>query len=458
MESKNDFFVWNHSPMPCIKFFHFENENETEIVSIGYDSGTLLSYNFSKDIHNLYGDFEIRFKEDYDGDIIMDKIQPLDIVKIYEKPNELSFIGIVQTVSFGATAGAFNKSVSVSGASIGILFEMFNFSTDSTSLSFFTKNSGNLEILDSLTSLLQKNVENGGQGISFSDGFQVVYNKFVEITSTPLYARIAANGINDMIKYYFGVPENFIKSQINFNYQITKSLFNSESVNLYDYFKSLLPDIVYEFYEDIQNNKPVLVVREHPFDNVSDVKELQPSFITDYTFTRSDKEIYTSFYAMLEGSSLSKDFYKIISTTEGGSAVFQANEEKTKKYGYKPLITSFAGYAFQASKSENESNYLNNTFVELSKKIKKWYENSDEMFCGDVTICKVDEKNPLKIGEYTGLCGGTFYVTSEKHSWSYGNSIMVNYTLERGGTYSADAAFKPLKNVSKAFSELLKEF
>lgn len=466
--------IYSQSPMPHAEFYRI-NKTLAETVAqpvacIGfadkinfqYSSKNLLSYSFSRNVNSLYGEFEIQVREDYtEPKCVLDMVKPLDIVQIYENKNEIAFMGIVQNVSFGATAGAFNKSVVISGASIGILFEMFNFSTDVTSMSFFIKDSANKDLIENLSSVVQSNIKNGGKGMSFTQAFEQVYKKFVEIATDDKYSRIGANGIYDIIKFYFGEPSQFIRAnELNFNYQIEKNLFDSDEVNVYSYFKGLLPEQVYEFYETIDKNNPVISAREKPFDSgVWDslkMTKLDPALVTDYTITKSNKEVYTCFFAVLEGTSLSSDFYKIIGASERGNSCFESYLEKIKKYGYRPLTVNFIGYAKEAGKNDGETSYLQTTFKELSKRLKEWYSRLDEMYTGDVTIVLDENTAAVKIGELVELCGCTFYVTGEKHNWSYGDSPTVNYSLERGGKYTADG-FSPMTNISKAFSELLEK-
>lgn len=462
-----EFSVFTQSPKPWIEVYRVSGSGESSrinlVMTIGMGRGNsnLISYSFSRNVNSLYGDFEIQVKEDYTQPLIMDSVKPLDIVYIYENDtNDIAFMGIVQNISFGATADAFNKSVVISGASIGILFEMMKISTDATSMAFFVNNSSNKDILNKLNNLLQQNVEAGGIGMSFSDAFNVVYEEFIGVLANPQNSRISANGIYDIIRLVFGEPQKFFKSNnLKFNYQIAKNLFSSDEVNIYSYFKDLLPEQVYEFYETVENNKPVLITREKPFDvkvwnNLKKkVIMLNPALITDYTFTKSDNDVHTCFMAMVEGTSLSSDFYKIINSTAQGTACFESDIEKIKKYGYRPLIVNFIGYS-NSVKSSEESSYLNKTFIGLSQRLKEWYSRIDEMYSGDVTMI-YNPQNKVNIGNLVELCGATFYVSGEKHSWSYGDAQTVSYTLERGGNYS-ETGFNPVLNISSAFAELLK--
>lgn len=469
MVNNREFSVFSQSSKPHVKFFRLsgngKNAKLMPVIDLGFGQYNehLNSYSFSRNVNSLYGEFEIQAKEDYARSInILDSVKPLDIVYFYENGKDVAFIGIVQTVSFGATAGAFNKSVIISGASIGILFEMLKISTDATSMAFFIKDSANKNVLDTLADVLQTNVKNGGQGMSFEQAFSAVYKEFISVLVDEKNSRIAANGIYDIIKACFGEPSEFIKvfGKLNFNYQISKTLFSSDEVNIYSYFKDLLPEQAYEFYEDVYDGKPVLIAREKPFDTADwnklkeNIVKLNPALVTDYTVSKSDKDVHTCFFAMAEGTNLSNDFYKIISATEQGSSCFESNLDKIKMYGYRPLIVNFIGYANAASDGKNEASYLIQTFQNLSKRLKEWYSRIDEMYSGDVTMVADHSSKAVKIGGLVELCRTTFYVTGEKHSWSYGDSPTVNYTLERGGNYT-EKGFNPVKDISGAFAELL---
>lgn len=465
MLDDNKYKIYSQTSRPYVLFSRINSDTgeSYDIYEIGRKENSqtqLLSYSFSRSVNSLYGEFEIQIK---DNDRLIDKLNPLDVVYIYEKKDKVSFIGIIKTLSLGATAGAYNKSVYISGVSVGALFEMMNLSTDATSLSFFINSPKNQEVTDTLTLILQNNIKEGKQGLSFKEAFNTVYNKFVEVMTNKTYAKIAASGIYSIIKNIFGEPSTFLKSDnLSFYYQIVKNLYDTNEINIYSYFKSLLPEEIYELYETIENGKPYLIARRHPFSK-SDWQTLEknkivldPALITDYTLSRSCENVYTSFFAMIEGSSLSTDFYKIISSSESGNASFTYDLDKTKKYGYRPLISAFNEYA-KPEITKAEKDYLNKVFKDLSNELKDWYSKLDEMYTGDVTIIlNQNDKNTVSIGNLVQLCSGTFYVTQEKHNWNYESPITINYTLERGGNY-INGTFSKLQNISARFSELLEK-
>lgn len=415
-----------------------------------YSSKNLQSYSFSKNV-NSWGDFEIQVKEDYNNDkSLLDVINHLDLVYIYEY-NKLCFVGFVEKISFGATVGAYNKSIIISGRSVGALFDMMVFALDESSMEFFVIGAANNSFSDKITQL-----------VSAKESVKNIVNEIVDFFITyitnPSYKKISSYGIFDLIKCTYGERGSayiYCDDSLKFYYTPQCNIFKLDEISIISYLRNIFPSDIYEIYED--TNAHQLILREKPFDHDKWEKlkltKLKPGLITDYTVTKSNENVFTSFLGYLANSPMLESGYLMGSAEVKDGKINPGHEfddDKAAIYGFKPLKVRFTGYNSKTSDTET----LTTSFKNLSKKLKNWYSKLDELYNGDVTIVKVEDVEVPVLGNRAELCGGQFYVSAEKHMWNYGNSIKVTYSLERGANYFGGTR-NEIKNISKQFSELL---
>ena len=421
-----------------------------------YFSGkNLQSYNFEKSLENFSGSFSFTIKEDIAGNStpFMDKVQPLDIITISESGSEqkIDFIGVVTTISIGGTAANLNKVVTVSGKSIEWLFEFYNINADVKLVVMENKSANTIFKLD-----LAKN--DGKEGLSIKDIVMGTYKMFENQVANTNAKEVSNFMIGEIIKEWFGTPDNFIDAEtIDFKYPISTDLFTGGKVNMIDFLKRLLQTPIYEMYGYInEHNRPVLKFRQVPFDNPESDFSINPSLLTDFTLTRNCEEVYTAFMPYIEGTSMSPDFYMNLQAAKGMASGYNAalpNAEKVKVYGYQLLTCSFVGYNENPSNA-SEQGFNESDLRDLSAKLEKWFSRLDEMYSGDFTIVNtpLQTKKQARIGDWVRFMKGLFYIISEKHSWTYGDNPMINYSVTRGGEYN-NGEFKRLEKLSAAYRE-----
>ena len=448
------------APQPTIKCYHsIYNGHASKLPyqdftpeSADVSGRNLLSYNFEKSIDNFDGSFSFTIKEDVENVTtpFMDKVMRLDIITISESgyQDKIDFIGVVTTVSIGGIASNLTKSVTVSGKSITWLLSFFNINADIKAVIFQnTKENNTLKV-----ELLSKG---GKDGISIKDIVKESIRIFEEKAFSPNAKVITNTIVGDIIKLWFG--NDYIKaSNEKFDFPISSNMFTDGRINVIDFIKKLLPSPVYEIFGKIENNMPKLVCREAPFDNTSSAfYSINPTHLTDFTLTRTCDEVYTAFMPYIEGSSMSPDFYMNLpmdnGTNEKGYTRATRNEKKVAIYGYQLLTCSFIGYN---PDPDNPSKETINTdkLKELAEKLERWFSQLDDMYSGDLTIVNIPTEQKAGIGEWLKFAKGAFYVTSEKHSWNYGDNPMINYQVIRGGDYDG-GVFKPLKKLSTVYRE-----
>ena len=457
-----------------------------------YFSGTnVLSYSFSNTVSDIESQFSITIKEDTktnSGEYFLDKVKELDVVQITEN-GESVFWGVIRTISFGATAGAFNKVITISGVSASSLLKMFKIHTDLSIIQSFVSDTSNSELTRRITNLFlnKKNTD----GVDVMEIFRLVYLNFYYVSNGFVYKNkkwkknnnrkvVASTKIQRLFNFIFGVvhddndgesynlmkgaklghkkPVEFLNCDLKMKYQIARNLYNETECSVYSYFDEMFPRELYEFYCDLKTN--TFYIREKPYakDKWEGLTKtiINPALITDYTLTKTDTNIYTAFFSYPQGSTLDSSTFKVINSTgKNGNSVVQVVEELVELYGFIPFDCSITGYI----PSKNKSVKTVDISKEYSTKLKEAYENLRDMYSGDVTFINLNDgtKKPT-IGEKVELCNNEFYVTEEQHSWSYNGPCKINLKLERGGKYKDGEFCKNEKqNLSKTWAELLEK-
>ena len=89
-------------------------------------------------------------------------------------------------------------------------------------------------------------------------------------------------------------------------------------------------------YEVIEEGEVKLRIRDCPFDKEDWIRipsmYISPSSLTNYTITKSIDEVYTSFYAAVEGSSLTPEYFIHAGQT---SCVVENKDKKSKGNSWK---------------------------------------------------------------------------------------------------------------------------
>lgn len=438
--------VIRHFTHPTIKFISYKTLKVYHTLSDSEDTN-LQSYNYQKSVNNIDSSFSITVKAssvNSNDDILINNINPLDIVAIYEGSGNIDYLGVVSDVGIASTATQGGGIISISGKSIESLFNRYKISNDKTAMASFNSNASNIE--SKTEYLKEKNGEKVVEPLKLNDIISISWDKFNQaVKDNP---KISNFKIGEIISHFF-TDEFWDKEScdIDFFYPISNHLFKNEETRFIDFLKELLPEKAYECFGTIKEGKPKLIVRRVPFTaeswkNLSGPKEISPNITTDFLFKRSDKEVYTSFFSYLQGSIESQEFYRAITATSKGYTSYRTSDtdvEKASLYGYEPLFITFTGFP-SGFKNEDEKNNTNNKiidgFTRLNAESKEMYSRLDEMYAGNLTIARVEDYEIPTVGERLKFGNMEFYVEEEKHVWKYQNPIMISYTVSRGGTYS----------------------
>lgn len=477
-------------------YFAFSPENPNQYFS----GANIQSYSFTNSIDDINGSFSITVKEDTrplpkGQQYFMDQVKKLDVVEFIEN-GSVEFYGIVRTISIGATAGAMNKVITISGISAAGLLNMFNISTDVASMAFLQNEGANKKITDRISKLFQQKSKDG---VDVAEVFRIVYLAMFYIAEGKTYnpktgkweetnskAPFASFKTQRIFRFIFGVahddvkqadgtitydtvrfskPVEFLDCNEKFQFQLTSNLFNQNEVNIVSYFKGFMPPPIYEMFHTFdENNSPKIVLREVPFLPTEwanlPIKEIDPSLITDYTLSNTDTNIFTTFYAYAAGAPGNSDLFKNAGARDkNGNPIMKVDGDLVDVYGFIPLDVNFIGWKPRNIKDDS----IMTVAGDLSEKVKKYFKNLKDFWNGDVTFVNMLEnnekvvtvydekgfankskkkisKNP-RIGARAKLCGLEFYITSATHTWRYGEPCKINLHLERGGKYYEDGTF-----------------
>ena len=425
---------------------------------IGTSGKNLLSCSWKRSRDEFSGQFNFTVKEDVSlppysesntARPFLDMVEPMDVIAIKNDStsDKYDFIGIVTDISVSATAGSFQKSISISGKSIEHLFEMYCISLDATAMQW----AGESANTQSLQNNFVASLSSKSDSVTIKDTFMSIYKQFDDVAKK--HPGVSNTRISQMIDTWFDADYIDCDKDLKFKMPISSNLFSDSVVKLPDYVRNLLPQPVYEFYGTVKNGKPVVVIRENPFDH-NDWKELDvfhvdADYLTSYALTRSNGEVYTVFIPYVAGSVLDQNFYQVQSTKEGypHSAV---DKEKLAVYGYRPLNCNFVGFKTEGTPSDT----LTEVFKELAERLKTWYGKLDEMYDANLAMVLSRKTGMPQVGQRLAFARGEFYVTGTDFSWSYGGSPTVKVRAERGAYYAGGAFSMPLDGLSRPHVEM----
>lgn len=466
-DSKKQYSLVSQATCPKIEIKHYDgNSLKTAVLISGLSSGsksglnidTLQSYSFSRGIDDTEGSFTVRLKDRMSGGVnVFDSIENFDIVEITESVNRKNgakpdFVGVIHSVKISSSIGSdgkVRKEISVSGKSAISLFSGCFMNLGKVGTSLYSTAAANLKIKNTFTEVekdssgkivykaqtLRKIVQN------VWNDFKTYLSSYVsDVSTTSVLGIMNALGMSD-----FSSVEDLPHIM-----PVSTDLYNAESVSFMDMIRKIIPEGAYQIFskDDVS-----LTVKECPFSpeewkGLGNGSDVNLNLLTGYDFEKTDKEVYTVFMSLVEGSSIDGNYIANLQADENGLISVASNKEKIKKYGYKPLTVSFMGYVQNRAV---KTDFDRQTFEELNSKLKSWYDNLDEMLAGRIKMVNAyeDAENVPRIGEKIvfslfapKIQETAFYIKSETHSWSYGASPMVEYSVERGAIYKSDGSFQ----------------
>jgi hypothetical protein len=399
----------------------------------------------------MRGQFSLTlYPEDETEGHLFDRIKILDVAVFYESNAagnllvpQPAFVGVVHSKRYvnQTTDSGANRRLMVSGTSIAGLVQDFCINLD-VSVSVVTE-----ELAAAAAFSKKLTIDLIGRN-KVSDVVAHIWRAFLEFSSQN--KMLSNPKVADYIIRWMGA-DFFSFDETEFHYPIA-NVFNMQSTrSFHDLINGIIPYPVYEKYPCMKNGRTKIRIRESPFDrdtwNIMPYKEIDPVAVKDFDVSESDNEVYTFFYAYLDGSPVQFD-KALILTAQGAKASQESavNREKYGIYGYRPLFAHFIGYD-----KDNKNQSVSRNLKKLSERMAGWYSRVDEMYSGSITL-ETDLKEEMPgPGERVGFMGGVFYVTAAEHRWGYLRGPETIISISRGGDYDAAGGFHRLENISRRF-------
>lgn len=441
----------------------------------------LQSYQFSLSKNDVNGSFSLTFFPDNREQTLIDKIQILDIVEIYEnriengsslssafnpsrRKNNPVFIGIVKSKKYVAqvTDGGIVRRLQVSGISAAGLISQFYLNLDSTAM-ILTKQ------VKEITNLRTKlTAEIAGENKPIKDVITKTWNFFCNLAETN--GTVAIKSLIDSTN----IGGVFDCDTSTIYYPFANLALGEQTQDFYSLIGGLTPEPIYERFAtmDYDSGKMKIVIRQVPFrdEGAADVyqnskgksvnwngvfnRDLRSNEVKAIDLTVSDKEVYTVFFSYLNGYPIENDkLMKLIALEdEKGNPMLTFDDKKYQTYGYRPLIATFNGY--DKSKKANDKNTEDN-LAKINKNMREWFGNLDRMMSGSITLAMTyNDDRPIMPGEVIGFLGGQFYVEGISHAWNYGQGGDINLSVSRGGVYDKGGKFRPFSGISEKINLL----
>lgn len=392
----------------------------------------LQSYSFSYSRNNLAGSFSLTFFPDADAAVksrIFDNVHTMDIVEISEF-DRVVFVGVIKKKRYITQvneSGAIRR-LSISGIAATGLLSLFYINLDTSACALTEQYKTQESLRTALT------LENAGADKPVGDIVQNIWKCFLEISSQLGTPKIAEY-INDIM----GAGTSFfLFDNSTFHYPLGCVFDGERTQDFFSLVDKLIPEPIYEKLPYIENGTMKVKIRQCPFDadkwsGITPIA-IDNRWVKNFDVTQSDSEVYTVFYAYLDGYPIAEEKALRLSTIKDKAidTTLQITD-KFKIYGYRPLIAHFIGYGMKDG--EQDSNTAS-SMAAMSKRLKNWYENLPDMLSGNITLALVDiGRQPPMPGDIVSFLKGQFYVEGVTHSWNYGAGGEVNISVSRGGIY-----------------------
>ena len=429
--------------------------SDAELVFSAGKNTNLLSYSFTLSINDISGSFSATFYPDYNdgkGNIfsLFDDFKKLQIVEIYEGNGTSSekpvFCGIIRSKKYVAQTNdsGGHRRISITGTAITGLVSQFYINLDVAACAM-TKQ------LRTQADLINKLTINGKKEEEVKEIIKMIWDCFYEISQ-----QIGTPKIKEYIERFCGsIYSLFDVDDSKFFYPLSCVFKGQTTQDFFSLVDEIIPSPCYEKFAYMDNGKMRIKMRLVPFssDKWSELKvrKIPSTVLQSFDLTESDNEVYTAFYAYLNGYPVDEQKSLMISKTFDQAGVDEVlkDSDAFKTYGYRPMIAHFIGYGTKDGEQDSDTT---RSMAEMSEKLKEWYENLQDMLKGSLSLSMVfdGKSSTVKIqpGEVIEFLGGNFYVEGVTHSWNYGSGGEVNLSVSRGGKYSGGKFEGKIENIT----------
>jgi hypothetical protein len=157
--------------------------------------------------------------------------------------------------------------------------------------------------------------------------------------------------------------------------------------------------------------------------------------VKSFDIEQSDDEVYTVFFSYLDGYPVQMEKLIILSKQNEESQSAPAlvlDDNKYKKYGYRPLFVHFIGYG---KDEKTDDTTTEAKLQKLNQRLMDWYGNLELMYNGTLTLATDLSIDMPQAGEKISFLSGEFYVTGAEHRWAYKGNPETILEISRGAVY-----------------------
>lgn len=431
-------------------------------------TNNVINYSWQKSIKSPAGSASLNVWPTYEGQHLLDAVNPMDVVKIYEF-DTLKFQGFVRNVSYSGAITQDGKpqrqGVIQATQMGGLLLESalgFNMSfldensDGSPGLQLIEKAGELFEAVSEATldgdgpfaDLITKSIEVWLEAVAElgGAGYQQYFERYINYTSA--LDSTVAPGIPRELQLYTGTEERLT---------VWETLQKLVEAPFQEMWMDEGPRVVNIDGNEtaINDELSYLVFRTTPFNGYVDnngterdlfdglkSRVIPLDYLVSFNFSRTMDEVYSMYFAIPAGFNVQKPF---MATT---SQVRTDNRLLTK-YLYRP----YEQQLFYVRMSDPESTEKGATEKEVLGKaghaaqtLFNWFQLNDEYANGAVKIMVPNESDDrgevskdsivhdIRIGEKLEVedINGTFYVESITHNWHYQGAISSDIGVTRG--------------------------
>lgn len=410
----------------------------------------VVNYRFQKTIKDPSGSCQLSILPQRSNTNIMDVINPMDVVRIYEF-GTLKFIGYVVRMAYSGSIGGDGKpsrSATLTCQQMGGLL-----TTASVGLGLGTAmGSDDAMLINAAVALNKSILEATLEGLNFAKIVELVISEFKDyLTSVD-----ATNFLTYMGQY--SDFETGLSASSAPRLPRTFEMFTGteQSVTLWQILEQLVERPFNELWVDngprsveIEGRttqlpeRACLVFRPTPFNGTVDGGSPGSAFdslpevsidinhFLSFDLSRNMDEVYTMYSVKNPAFQLS-DIARLLL----GQAV--VDEDRIGKYLLKPLITELFFTRMETEdgdKQEITQGKMESVALDSATTLKNWFKNNDEFLSGAVShMVPEDPERDPKIGQKLKVPGmeGFFYVEGIAHLWNYQGPLRSDLTVTRG--------------------------
>jgi hypothetical protein len=420
---------------------------------------SILNYRFQKSIKTPSGTCQMAIIPQWSDVHIMDTVQVLDVLKIYEF-GSLKFVGYVRRISY---SGEINRSTGEPKREATITAMQFGGLLENAAIGYAYSLAFSGDILNAAAKLNLSLLDASIDGLKYSEIISLLASNFITF--------LQQTGAQDFVIYidkYFDAETGLTSSQIPLlprQYDIYTGV--EQEITFWQIAEQIAQKPFNELWIDngprkvfIDGNnidlqdKSTLIFRPTPFDGTeatvanstsafSDLPEvyIDKLHIMRFDLSKSMDEVFT-LYSVKEATWQFSDIERVI------LGQYEIDAKRSGIYLLKPLVTELFYTRFEKAKStdvEIPTGKVENLSKDYAKTLKAWFQDNDHRLSGALTMI-VPEDNSIdpKIGEKVRCYGldGFFYVEGIAHQWQYEGSLISNLTVTRGWNRTQEMKLK----------------